>query len=89
MAHARRHATSSKGRALSSGSWSWNQRTSKADYSMLLQNMWATNLEGATDFAKSLLEGQAGAPAVRESRTDAVGTGALPGPLPAQWHRPH
>mmetsp|Transcript_108985 Transcript_108985/g.351874 ORF Transcript_108985/g.351874 Transcript_108985/m.351874 type:complete len:1524 (+) Transcript_108985:1-4572(+) len=34
----------------------------QADYTLLLQNMLATNPEGATNFAKSLLEGQAGQP---------------------------
>jgi len=34
----------------------------QADYTQLLQNMLAMNPEGATNFAKSLLEGQAGAP---------------------------
>eukprot|EP00931_Biecheleriopsis_adriatica_P053822 TRINITY_DN3159_c0_g1_i5.p1 TRINITY_DN3159_c0_g1~~TRINITY_DN3159_c0_g1_i5.p1 ORF type:complete len:1502 (+),score=433.83 TRINITY_DN3159_c0_g1_i5:139-4506(+) len=36
----------------------------QADYSQLLQNMVATNPEGATNFAKSLLEGQNGTPLI-------------------------
>ena len=36
----------------------------QADYSQLLQNMVATNPEGATNFAKSLLEGQNGVPLI-------------------------
>ncbi|CAL1171635.1 unnamed protein product [Cladocopium goreaui] len=36
----------------------------QADYTQLLQNMVATNPEGATNFAKSLLEGQNGVPLI-------------------------
>jgi len=36
----------------------------QADYTQLLQNLVATNPEGATNFAKSLLEGQNGVPLI-------------------------